>query len=202
LVGLLDPPRLIIDQDCDGLLPEDPIHIEAEVVPSNLTMLAYLTPELAEPEDAPETARFDEAPPGIGQNDFRRYVVESPLGVLTFMRPMAPALTVLHELGMLPIHRLPIGASCHIRVQHPTLDREAPFGEVLPRMSLGDRCPLDRRLRETGMQRHTHRPVVTDDCLRRPPIGPWPGGTPEPAARNSVDQRTPPRQWRGCIHRR
>jgi hypothetical protein len=30
LVGLLDPQRLIIDQDRDGLPPEDPIHVEAK----------------------------------------------------------------------------------------------------------------------------------------------------------------------------
>jgi hypothetical protein len=78
LVGLFDPQRLIIDQDRDGLPPEDPIHIEAEVVQTNLTMLAYLAPELAKSEDAPETACFDAAPPGIGQDDFRRYVVDSP----------------------------------------------------------------------------------------------------------------------------
>src|SRR6267142_929155 len=170
LVGLFDPQRLIIDQDHDGLPPEELIRIEAEVVQSNLTMLAYLAPELAKPEDAPETACFYESPRGIGQDDFRRHVVDSPVGVLTCVRPMTPELIVLHELGMLPIHRLPISTSRHICVHHPTLDREASLSEVLPRMSLGDRSPPDRQLRETGLQRDKHRPMVADDRLRRSPL--------------------------------
>jgi hypothetical protein len=90
MLSVLDPQRLIIDHDRDGLPPQDPIHIQPEVVQSNLTMLAYLAPELAKSEDAPETARFDAAPPGISQDDFRRHVVKPPLGVLAFVRPMAP----------------------------------------------------------------------------------------------------------------
>jgi hypothetical protein len=80
---------------------------------------------LAKPEDASETARFDEAPPGIGQDDFQRHIVVPPLGILAFVGPMAPERLVLHELGMLPIHRLPIGAACHIGIEHPALDGEA-----------------------------------------------------------------------------
>jgi hypothetical protein len=90
------------------------------------------------------------------------------LGVLAFVRPMAPELIVLHELGMLPIHRLSIRTACHIGIQHPTLDREAPLSEVLPGMALGDRCSLDCQLCETGLKCDKHRSMVTDDRLGRP----------------------------------
>ena len=103
------------------------------------------------------------------------------MGVLTCARPMPPELIVLHELGVLPIPRLPIGAACHISIEHPAVDGEAPFGEVLPGMALGDRGPLDRQRSETGLQRDTHRPMITDDRLRRPPLG---NGLPE-----DLDQR-------------
>jgi hypothetical protein len=168
VISVLEPYHLIVAQDRDGLPPEAPIHIGPEVVRANLPMRAHLARQLAEPEDPPEAARFAEASPGIGQEDFRRDVVESPLSVLPFMGPMAPALIVLHELGMLPRHRCPIGAACPIRIEPPALDREAPCGEVLPGMALGDRGPLDRQRRETGLQGHKHRPMVTDDRLRRP----------------------------------
>ena len=61
---MLDPQRFIVDQDRDGLPPEDPIPIDSEIVQSNLTMLAHLAPELAKPEDASKTAGFDETPSG------------------------------------------------------------------------------------------------------------------------------------------
>jgi hypothetical protein len=38
-------------------------------------------------------------------------------------------------------------------------------------MAFGDRCPLDRQLRKAGLQRDKHRPMVTDDGLRRAPLG-------------------------------
>jgi hypothetical protein len=170
VISVLDPQHLIVDQDRDGLAPEAPIPIEPEVVQANLPMLAHLTRQVAEPEDPPEAARVDEASLGMGQDDFRRDVVESPLSVLPFLGPMAPELIVLHELRMWPIHRLPVGAAGHLRIEPPALDRKAPFGEVLPEMALGDRGPLDRQRRETGLQGHKHRPLVTDDGLRRPPL--------------------------------
>jgi hypothetical protein len=150
VLSVLDPQGLIVDQDRDGLPPEDPIHIDPEVVQSNLTLLAHLAPELAKPEDASETARFDETPPGIGQDDFRRHVVEPPLGVLTFVRPMAPELIILHELGVLPIHRLPIGAACHVGIEHPALNGETALGQVLPGMPPRNGSPADAELLKTG----------------------------------------------------
>src|SRR5262245_35061609 len=68
-LSVLDPQCLIVDQDRDGLPPEEAIHIEPEVVPSNLTVLAHLARQLAEAEDTPETGRFDLAPPGVAQDD-------------------------------------------------------------------------------------------------------------------------------------
>jgi hypothetical protein len=41
VLGLLDPYGLVIDQHLDGLPPEDPIDIEAEVVQPNLPILAH-----------------------------------------------------------------------------------------------------------------------------------------------------------------
>ena len=52
--SLLDPQRLIIDQDLNGLPPEPPIDREAEVVQPNLSILAHRSGALTEPEDALE----------------------------------------------------------------------------------------------------------------------------------------------------
>jgi hypothetical protein len=82
VLSMLHPQRLIVDQDRDGLPPQDPIDVRPEVVQANLALLAYLARQLAEAEDAPETACFDEAPPGIGQDDLRRHAVDPPLGTL------------------------------------------------------------------------------------------------------------------------
>ena len=65
VISVLDPQHLIVDQDRDGLAPEDPIYVEPEVVQANLPMLAHLARQLAEPEDPPEAARVDEASLGI-----------------------------------------------------------------------------------------------------------------------------------------
>jgi hypothetical protein len=55
VLGLLDPHGLVIDEDLDGLPPEDPIDIGAEVVQPNPAILAYRHGVLPEPEDALET---------------------------------------------------------------------------------------------------------------------------------------------------
>ena len=52
VISVLDPQHLIIDQDRDGLAPEDPIHVEPEVVQANLPMLAHLARQLAEPSES------------------------------------------------------------------------------------------------------------------------------------------------------
>jgi hypothetical protein len=66
----LDPQRLIVEQDCDRLSPQDPIPREPDVGPSNLTGLAHLAHHLAEAEEAPETGRFALTPSGLGQDNF------------------------------------------------------------------------------------------------------------------------------------
>ena len=69
---------------------------------------------------------------------------------------MPPELIVLHALRVLPVHRFPIGAPGDIGIQHPALDGEAPFGEVLPGMSPFDRGPADAELLQTGTQRQKY----------------------------------------------
>ena len=66
VLRVLDPHCLSVDQDRNGLPPQDPIHREPAVVQSNLTGLAHPARQLAEAEDAPEAGRFDLAPPGVG----------------------------------------------------------------------------------------------------------------------------------------
>lgn len=68
------------------------------------------------------------------------------------MRSRAPRLIVLHEQGMLSIHRLAIGAAWHIGIEHPAPGRGAPFGMVLPRATPCSRGLPDRQLCETGLQ--------------------------------------------------
>jgi hypothetical protein len=60
------------------------------------------------------------------QEDFRRDVLEPSLIILTCVRPIAPELIVLDELGMLPIHRLPIGTSMRRWTEQPCLLLGAP----------------------------------------------------------------------------
>ena len=62
VLGLLDPQRLVIDQDLDGLPPESPIDIEAEVVQPNLTVLAHRPGALTELEYVLETGLVDGSP--------------------------------------------------------------------------------------------------------------------------------------------
>ena len=171
VLRLLDAHHIIIDQHLDGLPPEVLIHINPEVVEPNVALLAHLARQLAEPEDPPEAGRFNGGPPGIAQDHLWGQVVHAPLGVQTFVRPMAPELIVLHELRVLPIHRLPIGRSRYIGVQHAALDGEAPFGEVVPGMPAGNGGPADAELLQTGTQRQKHSGIITDDCLGRPPLG-------------------------------
>jgi hypothetical protein len=52
----------------------------------------------------------------------------------------------VHEWPMLAIHRLALGASREIGIQHVALDGKSPFGEVLPGMALGHGGPLNTDL--------------------------------------------------------
>jgi hypothetical protein len=96
--------------------------------------------------------------------------MDPAFGIRAFVRPMPPKLVVLHELCMLPIHRLPIGTAGHIGIEHPALDGEAPFGEVLPGMPPHNRGPADAELLQAGAQGQKHTRVVADDGVRRAPL--------------------------------
>ncbi len=171
VVSLLDAQRLIIDQHLNSLPPEPPIDIEAEVVHPNLPILAHCSGALTEPEDALETGGLDGPPMRLAQDDLWRHIEDTPLRVGTLMGPVAPKLVVGHEPRMLLIHVLPLRTTDDVRIQHPALDGKAAFGQVLPRVALRDRRPLDRQLLKTGLQRHEHRPMITDDALRGTPPG-------------------------------
>ena len=90
MLGLLDPQRLIIDQDLDGLPPEPPIDIEAEVVQPNLTVLAYRPGALTEPENALEPGWLDGSAVRLAQDHLWRHIEETPLGIGAFVGPVAP----------------------------------------------------------------------------------------------------------------
>src|SRR5262245_14005585 len=83
---------------------------------------------------------------------------------------MPPKLIVLHELGMPPIHLLPISTACHIGIEHPALDGEAPFGEVLPGMPPRNRGPANVEMLKAGAQGQKHPRVVADDGVRCAPL--------------------------------
>jgi hypothetical protein len=68
---LLDSQGLIIDQPFDGLSPEPPIDIEAEIVQPNLSILAYRPGALSEPEDALEAGGLDGSPMRLAQDHLR-----------------------------------------------------------------------------------------------------------------------------------
>jgi hypothetical protein len=138
-------------------------------VEPNLAILTYLARELAEPKDAPQAARLNHSSLGILEHDLWRHIVQPSLVILTCVRPRPPELVIVHELGWLPIHRFPIRAADHVGIQHPALDGEAPFGEVLPGMPSFDRGPADAELLQTGTQRQKHPGMITDAGLRCAP---------------------------------
>jgi Polyketide synthase dehydratase len=76
---------------------------------------------------------------------------------------------VLWEAGPSGSVRFPIDASCHIGIQHPALDGEAPFGEVLPGMPPCNRGPANAERLQTGTQRQKHAGMITHDGIRRAP---------------------------------
>jgi hypothetical protein len=122
VLGPLNPEHIIIDQDLDRVSPELPIDVDAKVVEANVAMSAHATGDVAEAEDPPETGRLDTAPPGVAQDDLRRHIVNPALGIGALMGSMAPELIIVHELPMLAIHRLALGASREIGIQHAALD--------------------------------------------------------------------------------
>src|SRR2546421_8689970 len=102
---------------------------------------------------------------GLPQDDLGRQIVEPALGIRPFVRPMPPKLVVTHELRMLPIHLLPCRAAHATGIQHPALDAEAAFGEILPGMATRDGRPADGELIEAGTERDKDLRIVTDDVL-------------------------------------
>jgi hypothetical protein len=71
---------------------------------------------------------------------------------------------------MLPLHVLARGAAHDGGIQHPTLNGEAAFGEMLPGMAPCNRRPVDIQLSEAGAERHKDLRMVTDDFLRGTPL--------------------------------
>src|SRR4029450_3860157 len=150
--------------------PQGPIHIEAEVVEPNLPILTYLAGQLTEAEDPPQANGINSPPSGLTQNDFGRHIVDPALGIGSFVCPMPPKLIILHKLRMLPIHVLSLGAAHDVGIQHPALNGEAAFGEILPGMAAFNRRPADIQRIEAGAERHKDLRMVTDDFLRGTPL--------------------------------
>jgi hypothetical protein len=171
VVSLFDPQRLVIDQHLNGLPPEPPIDIEADVVQPNLPLLAHCSGALTEPEDALKAGGIDGSPRRLAQDDLWRYIEDTPLRVGALMGPVAPTLVVGHEPRLRLIHVLPRRAADHVRIQHPALDRKATFRQVLPGVALRARGPLDREWFQAGLQRHEDGCMVTDEALWRAPPG-------------------------------
>jgi hypothetical protein len=97
-------------QNFNRLARESVIHIQANVVEPNVALRPHLARQLAEAEDPPEARGFDGAAAGIAQNHLGGQVVDPPMGISAFVRPMPPELIVLDELSMLPVYRFPVGA--------------------------------------------------------------------------------------------
>ncbi len=87
---------------------------------------------------------------------------------------MPPKLIIVHELCVLTIHVITRGATHEVRIQHPTLDRKAAFGESLPGMATLDRRPVAGQLLEAGTERHKDLRLSTHDCLGGSPLGEGP----------------------------
>jgi hypothetical protein len=58
-----------------------------------------------------------------------------------------------------------------INGRDPPLDRKATFRQVLPGVAFADRSPLNRQLREIGLQGRKHNAMVANDTLRGVPLG-------------------------------
>ena len=86
----------------------------------------------------------------LPEYDFWGEIINAALGILAFMRPMAPKLIIPHKLGMPLIDLLTLRAADDIRIEHAALDRKAAFRTILPRMALRGWRPLDIQLAETG----------------------------------------------------
>jgi hypothetical protein len=71
---------------------------------------------------------------------------------------------------MLTIHVIICGAPHDVCIQHPTLDRKAAFGEMLPGMATLDRRPVDVQRLEAGTERHKDLRMVTHDFLGGSPL--------------------------------
>jgi hypothetical protein len=140
------------------------------MVEPNLAILPDGACQLAEAYGPPQAEGIERTPPRLPEHDLRGEIIDAPLGVLAFMRPMAPKLIIPHKLGMLLIHLLALGAPHDRGIEHAALDRKAAFRPIVPGMALRRWGPLDSELAETGGERHTHRPMIADDSLRGTPL--------------------------------
>jgi hypothetical protein len=170
LIRLLHAQDFVIDQHLHGLPPASLIAVEAQIVEPDLTVSPYRACHLTKPEDAAEAAGIYGAPLGPPEHHLGCEIVDSTLSIPAFMRPVPPELVIMHELGMLPIDHRPFGAAADIRIQHPALDGNAAFRQVLPGMPLGDRRPLNRERLKTRLQRHEYGAMITDDRLGGSPL--------------------------------
>jgi hypothetical protein len=148
--SVLDPQRLIVDQDRDRLPPQDPIPREPEVVQANLTGLAHPARQLAEAEDALEAGGLDRSAVRLAQDHRWRHIEDTPLRVGAFMGPVAPKLIVGHDLRILAIDRRTIGAASDIGIQHAALNGKTPFSQVLPGMPPHNGGPADADMISEG----------------------------------------------------
>jgi hypothetical protein len=170
VLGPLNPKPILIDQDLDRVSPELLVDVDAKGVAANLPLSAPRAGDVAEAEDARQTARVHRPAPGIAESHRWRQRGDPAPGVLAFVSPMAPELIVLHELRVLLVDQRPLRTAKDVGIQHPALDRETTFGQVLPGMALRDRGPLDRELFKTRLQRHKHHPMIADEALWGAPL--------------------------------
>jgi hypothetical protein len=63
-------------------------------------------------------------------------------------------------------YTISVSAPSHVSIQHPALDGEAPFSQVLPGVPSLDRGPADAELLQTGTQGEKHPRIVADDGVR------------------------------------
>ena len=187
---LLDAHSIIIHQHVHGLSPASRIDGEHEVVEPNLSLLPPLADLLAEAEDPSEAERCDRTAPSIAQDDFRRQIIDPAVGIRAFVRPMAPKLVIVHEVGMLPV--VPIHGRCTQRYRHPACDAgsRSPLrpgsARDVPAQSEPSECRVAAD-RGSGPQtpRHYH-----SRRRRVRPIGRLPGGRLAPPGRGFGDRST------------
>src|SRR5262249_10890450 len=131
LLPVLNPHHIVIHPDLHRVAPQAWIHIETKVVEANLAILPDGTRELAEAYGPPKVHGIEGSALGLPQHDLWGEIIDAALGILAFMRPMAPKLIIPHKLGMPLIHLLALGAAHDIGIEHAALDGKAAFRAIL-----------------------------------------------------------------------